>query len=85
MSNQIRIACRCRKALVRRIAEAGMTERKHLPVGLVRRRQKIYKSRAVLPMVPTPCGEGSEVTCASTPLERLNISFSPLSVELLLL
>ena len=28
-------------------------------------------------MVPTPCGEGSEVTCASTPLERLNISFSP--------
>ena len=41
--NQIRIACRCRKALVRRIAEAGMTERKHLPVGLVRCRQKIYK------------------------------------------
>ena len=41
--DQIRIACRCRKALVRRITEAGMTERKHLPVGLVRRRQKIYK------------------------------------------
>ena len=41
--DQIRIACRCRKALVRRIAEAGMTERKHLPVGLVRCGQKIYK------------------------------------------
>ena len=41
--NEVRIARRCRKALVRRIAEAGMTERKHLPVGLVRRRQKIYK------------------------------------------
>ena len=41
--DQIRIARRCRKALVRRIAEAGMTERKHLPVGLMRRCQKIYK------------------------------------------
>ena len=41
--DQIRIACRCRKALVRRIAKAGMTERKHLPVGLMRRCQKIYK------------------------------------------
>ena len=39
--------------------------------------RKSTKSRAVLPIVPTPCGEGSEVTCASTPLERLNISFSP--------
>ena len=41
--DQIRIACRCRKALVRRIAKAGMTERKHLPVSLMRRCQKIYK------------------------------------------
>ena len=31
-------------------------------------------------MVPTPCGEGREVTCASTPLERLNILRSPNSI-----
>ena len=39
--DQIRIARRRREALVRRVAEAGMTERQHLPVGLVRVREEV--------------------------------------------
>ena len=39
--DEIRVACRRREALVRRVAEAGMTERQHLPVGLVRVREEV--------------------------------------------
>ena len=39
--DQIRVARRRREALVRRVAEAGMTERQHLPVGLVRVREEV--------------------------------------------
>ena len=41
--DQIRVARCGRKALVRRIAEAGMAERQYLPVGLVRIGEEIDK------------------------------------------
>ena len=85
MSMRYGFARRCRKHWYGELAEAGMTERKHLPVGLVRRRQKIYKITGGLAHGAYTCGEGREVTCASTPLERLNISFSPSVSDLLLL
>ena len=43
--DQIRVARRRREALVRRVAEAGMTERQHLPVGLVRGREEVDRIR----------------------------------------
>ena len=41
--DQIRVARRGGKALIRRVAEAGVAERQHLPVGLVRVGEEIDK------------------------------------------
>ncbi len=64
MSIRYGLPAAAEEALVRRVAEAGMTERQHLPVGLVRVREEVDNSQAVLPIVPTPCGGAAKVTCA---------------------
>ena len=68
--DQQRIACRRRIALIGRVAVAGVPERQHLPIALAGVAEKVYKIKGRLASVPMPCGEGSEVMCMSTPLER---------------